>query len=93
MVKGRRENPVPASMLRQRPHESFHPGAGRYLLEGLILLMVAKIREEKKGSRKCCVKASDTDQQRKKEIKETGSFISRNSLCKSESAPYEGEGA
>lgn len=52
MVKGRRENPVPASMLRQRPHESFHPGAGRYLLEGLILLMVAKIREEKKRLQK-----------------------------------------
>lgn len=37
-------------MLRQRPHESFHPRAGRYLLEGWIILMVAKIREEKKAA-------------------------------------------
>lgn len=33
---------------------SFHPGAGRYLLEGLILLMVAKIREKKRFQKVFC---------------------------------------
>lgn len=91
MVKGRRENPMGQHCACFHAKTSTLELGGTFWKAGSHWWWQRSGR--KKGCGKCSVKASDTDQQRKKEIQETGSFISRNSLYKSESALYEGEGA